>query len=178
MAADNLLLDRSLADRRTQVKALRESVGACRPEGDIHAENWLRGGFRLGCDRGWMDVAFTLAPTNPPTVQYLDFAEGHALEPSLRTTVERLSRPMDGAETADWLAPTVDRAVLVHQLAALASSYGACTPGEPLGGNGRTEARVPLRCESGTIELLVHTDSNGRLDNARFVQPRNTPCVP
>jgi CubicO group peptidase (beta-lactamase class C family) len=178
IAADNLLLDKSLADRRSEVNALRERVGACRAEGDIRAENWLRGGFRLGCDRGFVDVTVTLAPTNPPTVQYLAFAEGHALEPALRTTVERLTKPMDSAETTAWLAPSVDRAALTHQLEALASSYGACTAGDPLGGNGRTEARVPLRCERGTIDIVVHTDADGRLDNARFVQPRDIPCVP
>ena len=40
--------------------------------GDIDAENWLRGRFRLACERGALDATVTLAPTNPPRVQYLD----------------------------------------------------------------------------------------------------------
>jgi CubicO group peptidase (beta-lactamase class C family) len=178
VAADNLLLDKTLADRRSEVKALRARVGVCRPDGDIRSENWLRGEFRLGCDHGFVTVTVTLAPTNPPTVQYLDFEEGHPLEPSLRTTVERLSKPTAAVGAAEWIAPSVERGALTHQLDALGSSYGTCTIGDPLGGNGRTEARVPLRCERGTIDLLVHTDADGRLNSARFVQPRDTPCVP
>ena len=44
--------------------------------GDIDAENWLRGRFRLACERGALDATVTLAPTNPPRVQYLMFKEG------------------------------------------------------------------------------------------------------
>jgi hypothetical protein len=76
VAADNLLLDKSLATRRDELTALRERLGACRIAGDIDAENWLRGRFRLACERGALDATVTLAPTNPPRVQYLMFKEG------------------------------------------------------------------------------------------------------
>ena len=76
VAADNLLLDKSLATRRDELTALHERLGACRIGGDIDAENWLRGRFRLACERGSLDATVTLAPTNPPRVQYLSFGEG------------------------------------------------------------------------------------------------------
>jgi serine-type D-Ala-D-Ala carboxypeptidase/endopeptidase len=76
IAADNLLLDRSLAERRDELTALRERLGPCRIAGDIDAENWLRGRFRLACERGALDVSVTLAPTNPPRVQHLIVSEG------------------------------------------------------------------------------------------------------
>ncbi len=74
LAADNLFLDRSLDARRDEVVALSKQLGACRPEGDFEAENWLRGSFALKCDRGMLDVSLTLAPTHPPKVQYLTLA--------------------------------------------------------------------------------------------------------
>ena len=66
IAADNLLLDRPLDTRRQEVTALHDSLGTCAPDGDIDAENWLRGSFKLACERGWLRVTFTLAPTRPP----------------------------------------------------------------------------------------------------------------
>jgi CubicO group peptidase (beta-lactamase class C family) len=175
VAADNLLLDRSLDDRRTEVQKLHDAVGACRTDGDIRPENWLRGTFHLACERGWTDVTVTLAPTNPPTIQYLAFDEGRPLEPSLRTAIESTVGP---AADTTALAPSVDRNALSRQLAALRSSYGTCTLGDTLGGDGHTEARVSLKCEHGPIDLIVHADADGRLDRAQFVQPRDTPCVP
>jgi CubicO group peptidase (beta-lactamase class C family) len=87
LAADNLFLDRSLDARRDEVTQLSQKMGACRPEGEIKAENWLRGSFALACDRGAMDVTLTLAPTRPPKVQFLAFtqrgAEGSGAQDAL-----------------------------------------------------------------------------------------------
>ena len=69
--------------------ALHESLGTCAPDGDIDAENWLRGSFKLGCTRGWLRVAFTLAPTRPPRVQFLSFPEGRPLSPALAAVARR-----------------------------------------------------------------------------------------
>jgi hypothetical protein len=75
LAADNLLLDRSRDQRRGDFARLRELAGACRVEGDIVAENWLRGRFDLACQRRPLRVTFTLSPTVPPRVQYLAITE-------------------------------------------------------------------------------------------------------
>jgi hypothetical protein len=37
------------------------------------AENWLRGQFNLHCSEGTVGAFFTLAPTEPPTMQHLEF---------------------------------------------------------------------------------------------------------
>jgi CubicO group peptidase (beta-lactamase class C family) len=75
IAADNLLLDRSREQRRDDFARLRDLAGACRIEGDIVAENWLRGRFDLACERRPLRVTFTLSPTVPPRVQYLSVTE-------------------------------------------------------------------------------------------------------
>lgn len=78
MAAVNLFLDRPVAERRAEIERIKGSVGACRAPEKIDAENWLRGTFRMICERGAVDVFFTLAPTKPPRVQYLSFTRASA----------------------------------------------------------------------------------------------------
>lgn len=36
-------------------------------------ENWLRGQFNLTCAKGVIGVFYTLAPTQPPLIQHLEF---------------------------------------------------------------------------------------------------------
>ena len=75
LAAENLFLDRSLDRRRAEVAALREKAGTCRPaSGFAHVENALRSRWILPCERGDLVVSVTLAPTMPPSVQFLDVA--------------------------------------------------------------------------------------------------------
>ncbi len=74
LAADNLYLDRSKAERRSEMEKLKSDVGSCKP-GEIVPENALRGSFRLDCEKGRVTVTFTLAPTIPPKVQYLRFGK-------------------------------------------------------------------------------------------------------
>jgi len=73
LAADNLFLDSSAEERQQDIEKRKKELGACRPEGEIHPENLLRGTFRLSCEKGSVDVIFTLAPTMPPRVQSLSF---------------------------------------------------------------------------------------------------------
>jgi CubicO group peptidase (beta-lactamase class C family) len=75
IAAVNLFLDRAKDRRRREIEDLRAKVGRCRPSDRFtFVENALRGTWRLACERGDLDVAITLAPTMPPTIQYLEVA--------------------------------------------------------------------------------------------------------
>lgn len=73
LAAMNLLLDEPAAQRRAQASELQTEVGACSSAGEVEPENWLRGHFLMTCERGNVQVTFTMAPTQPPAVQYLRF---------------------------------------------------------------------------------------------------------
>ncbi len=73
MAAMNLFLDAPVAQRRAQMDALKSEVGECPTVGPVIAENWLRGQFNMTCAKGSVAVFFTLAPTQPPLVQHLEF---------------------------------------------------------------------------------------------------------
>jgi D-alanyl-D-alanine-carboxypeptidase/D-alanyl-D-alanine-endopeptidase len=73
VAAVNLFLDRDRERRRREIEALRGEVGECKPTDRFtYVENALRGTWTLACERGSLDVSITLAPTMPPTVQYLE----------------------------------------------------------------------------------------------------------
>ena len=73
IAAVNLFLDRSKDRRKREIDELRARVGACRPADSFtFVENALRGTWTLACERGDLGVSVTLAPTMPPTVQFLE----------------------------------------------------------------------------------------------------------
>ncbi len=71
LAADNLFLDTPAEDRRLEIETMKKELGACRADGEILAENLLRGAFRLSCEKGAVQIVFTLAPTHPPRIQHL-----------------------------------------------------------------------------------------------------------
>ncbi|MEZ5317522.1 MAG: serine hydrolase domain-containing protein [Vicinamibacterales bacterium] len=71
IAAENLFLDQDRARRRAAIEALHAQVGQCRAEAPLEPENALRGQWTLDCERGRLRVAVTLAPSMPPTVQFL-----------------------------------------------------------------------------------------------------------
>jgi CubicO group peptidase (beta-lactamase class C family) len=85
VAAENLFLDRSKDRRRKEIDDLRASVGSCSaPDRFDYVENALRGQWTLNCERGKLQVAITLAPTMPPTVQFLSVrpAPAQAVRPA------------------------------------------------------------------------------------------------
>jgi CubicO group peptidase (beta-lactamase class C family) len=73
IVAENLFLDRSKERRRREIDELKAKVGECKPPDSFHnVENALRGTWTLQCERGTIGVSITLAPTMPPTVQFLE----------------------------------------------------------------------------------------------------------
>ena len=180
VAADNFFLDQPLAQRREEMARLRERHGRCRP-GAIQPENWLRGEFRAECERGWVDVALTLAPTVPPRLQWLRLTSG--LPPSARMNesaqaVASLAASWN-AETASALAaPGLDRARLESQLRAVGQGYGACRPGPAIGGDGARSQRFRFDCDRGPLEVSLQLDEAGALSAAGFAPPDQATCAP
>lgn len=73
IASMNLFLDVPVDQRRAEIEKLKNEVGECTAAGPVIPENWMRGQFNLSCGKGTVGVFFTLAPTQPPAVQYLAF---------------------------------------------------------------------------------------------------------
>lgn len=81
LAAMNLKLDAPWPERREQVEKLRKELGVCEAPGPMEAWNALRGRFLIECEKGTARVFFTLAPTNPPRVQQLEFKRHEDKDP-------------------------------------------------------------------------------------------------
>jgi CubicO group peptidase (beta-lactamase class C family) len=73
IAAVNFFLDAPSAQRQAEIRALQNEVGDCTDAGPVMPENWMRGQFNLMCAKGTVGVFFTLAPTQPPSLQHLSF---------------------------------------------------------------------------------------------------------
>ncbi len=72
--AMNFLMDRSAADWRGDLAALRARLGACAGKGEPpHPTGALSSAFRWQCDKGMLDGMILLAPTTPVTIQSLRF---------------------------------------------------------------------------------------------------------
>ena len=75
IAAVNLFLDQSKDRRRAAIERIHDQVGACTAgSGFGFVENALRGDWTMGCERGRVRVAITLAPTTPPLVQFMSIS--------------------------------------------------------------------------------------------------------
>ena len=180
IAADNLFLDEPLEERRRAVAALRDGLGACRV-GAMDAENALRGTFRMDCERGWLDVSFTLAPTLPPGVQYLSVTRGTPLGEALGRTLGTLARAV--ADRSIALAPitadVLDTTRLRAALDAVMANYGACRLGAVREGDGATNALVRFECARGPLDVRVRADAaSGRLSDAGYARAAGSACVP
>ena len=85
LAAVNLFLDQSADRRKAQISKLISEVGPCRAGTGFDAvENALRGQWTMPCDHGALRVSITLAPTPPPTVQFLEVSRAPATPPPPR----------------------------------------------------------------------------------------------
>ena len=181
IAADNLFLDETAERRAARIRDLNGKHGLCRPVATIEAENALRGKWRMPCERGWVDVAITLAPTMPPRVQYLRVQGVLPAGPGATKAIETivgLVGAWDGKVADSLVAPGFDVARLRRQVSA-ASAWGACKIGEAIAGDGSLESTVKLSCERGTLSLGIALDpETRRLTNLELAPTRDQRCVP
>jgi CubicO group peptidase (beta-lactamase class C family) len=162
IAADNLWLDRSAESRRAHVESLTQRHGACGSPSAMDAENALRGRWRMTCDRGFLQVSITLAPTMPPLVQYLDVRGVLPPAPPLQKAIDEvvgLIGRWDDARARAVVAPDVDLQALMRQAQMAGLQAGTCRAGETLVGDG-TRALLRLECDRGSIWADVVLDTS------------------
>ncbi|MRG92747.1 serine hydrolase domain-containing protein [Polyangium spumosum] len=170
--ADSLWLDKPRESWKAELDALRAAHGACREEGTIVAENALRGALRLGCERGFIGVSLTLAPTRPPRIQHLEF-HGVLPPPSALASggdkLVRLLHRWDDAAAAELFDEGVDLGQMKASLTRLKEVRGACQIGEPIAGDGATRASFRLSCERYPVAVEITRRAGAeKLDAARF----------
>jgi CubicO group peptidase (beta-lactamase class C family) len=180
IAADNLFLDVAANVRASRWKGLAEQHGTCRPATSIDAENALRGEWRMMCDRGWLDVFITLAPTMPPKVQLINInpvMPPGAEMTKVAETIGKLLVAWDAETVKAIAAPGLDVERMRRQFSA-AAAWGRCKVGEPLSGNGTRNSAIRLICDNGPLAARIALDPAHKLTNLDLVPLREQRCVP
>jgi len=181
IAADNLFLDLAADVRQRNWKALAQQHGTCRPATSIEPENALRGEWRMTCDRGWLNVFITLAPTLPPKVQLISINPVMPPDAEMASTADTILKLLTqwDTKTAESIAvPGFDVERMRRQVTA-AASWGSCKLGEPLGGNGTRNSSIRLVCDNGPLVARITLDANAhRLTSLDLVPLREQRCVP
>lgn len=180
IAADNLFLDVAADVRASRWKALAEQHGTCRPATSMKPENALRSEWRMMCDRGWLDVFITLAPTMPPKVQLINInpvmpPDGEMTK--VAETIGKLLVAWDSETVKAIAAPGLDVERMRRQTSA-AAAWGSCRVGEPLSGNGTRNSAIRLVCENGPLAARIGLDANHKLTSLELVPLREQRCVP
>jgi CubicO group peptidase (beta-lactamase class C family) len=181
IAADNLFLDVAADVRANRWKELAQQHGTCRPATSIKPENALRGEWRMMCDKGWLNVFITLAPTMPPKVQLISINPVMPPDGEMTKTAETIGKLLVSwdAKTVEAIAaPGLDVERMRRQVTA-ASAWGSCRVGEPLGGNGMRNSSLRLVCDNGPLVARIALDpSTRKLTSLDLVPLREQRCVP
>ena len=181
IAADNLFLDVAADVRASRWKELAQQHGTCRPATSILPENALRGEWRMMCDRGWLNVFITLAPTMPPKVQLININPVMPPDAEMTKTAETIGKLLaawDAKVVEPIAAPGFDVERMRRQFAA-ATAWGSCKVGETLSGNGTRNSTIRLTCDNGPLQARIALDPNTRkLTNLDLVPMREQRCVP
>jgi len=159
-----------------QFARLRAEHGACRPEGTLEAVNWLRGRWRLECDRGAVTFVGALSPRSHPRLQALLWRS--TLPPSAgMTEAARALAGLVGAwndgRARSLLAPATDLGRTRKAMARLAVDHGSCSVERPLSGDGSKEGVFLLACSDGPLQLSLSLDEKtGRVSEWSGAPPR------
>lgn len=181
IAADNLFLDVPAEVRQKNWKALAEQHGTCRPATSIDPENALRGEWRMMCDRGWLNVYITLAPTMPPKVQLINISPVMPPDAEMTKTADTIVKLLTqwDTKTAESIAAQGFDVERMRRQIAAATAWGACKIGEPLGGNGTRNSAIRLTCDNGPLAARIALDATTRkLTSLDLIPLREQRCVP
>ena len=175
MFADSFDLDRPRATLARELEALRKAHGRCREARPIAAENALRGTFRLDCERGFVEVTITLAPTMPPKVQAFSTRDGFPPPPALAAAGDKivaLFNRWDDAAAAELLDATADARRMQTLFAATREVRGACTGREVLSSDGARKLSLRLSCERYPVGVeIVTAEGSSKVTSVQFVSP-------
>jgi hypothetical protein len=181
IAADNLFLDTSADVRKERISGLIARHGKCSTIGDIEPENALRGRWKMTCERGWLNVNITLAPTMPPRVQLLNVQSVMPPNEQMKKKIGAVVGLMSNwdAKSAEAIAARGYEIERMRRLFAAAAGWGTCKMGETIDGDGEQTSSVTLTCERGSIVLRATFDpASGRVAGLSITQGRDQRCAP
>ena len=181
ITADNFFLDAALETRKSRWQELAKDHGTCRPATSIEPENALRGSWKMECDRGWLDVGITLAPTMPPRIQAIGIAPVMPPDAEMTKTAELLVKLLgswDAKALDAVVAPFLDSERVRRKFTA-AAAWGSCKLGETLSGNGTRSSTLRLTCDGGPMAIRIALDpATRKLTGVDLIPLREQRCVP
>jgi CubicO group peptidase (beta-lactamase class C family) len=171
--ADSYFLDVPRAKLKAELHALGAAHGACRPDGAIDPENALRGAWKLSCEKGWITLGLTLAPTTPPRIQALTMKGALPLDPELSDAAAKLTGLLtkwdDAAAKSLFDPEKLDAEKMKKLFLETAAARGACSIDKPLGSDGKAKARLLLWCERYPIVLdFKRGEQSGAIESVQF----------
>jgi hypothetical protein len=135
----------------------------------------------MRCEKGWYDVSITLAPTTVPKVQFINISPVLLPDDYMTTTILTITKLIgswDQSSIEVIAGPNLDVNKLKRQISAM-SAWGACKPGEVLGGNGTSSTSIRLQCDGGPVAARIAMDSSThKLTNLDLFPLREQRCVP
>ncbi len=171
LVADNFFLDVDREHRLKEIDDLHRKHGALTPTGDFKVENWLRGQWRMLGERGWCNVAITLAPTMPPRLQALDIDSTLPPSPALQAAADALTALTAHPrrrELRRLCAKEVDLDALWDQVLLAGILCGPCSVDEVTGGNGETWAEFRFKGTKAIIAVTVRVNRRGKATEVVF----------
>src|ERR1700754_993307 len=181
ITADNFFLDAPMEARKSRWQSLAEDHGTCKPATTIEPENALRGSWKMECERGWLDVGITLAPTMPPKIQAIAIAPVMPPDAEMTKTADLLVKLLgswDAKAMEAMAAPNLDSERTRRQFTA-ASAWGSCKLGETLSGNGKRSSTLRLTCDGGPMAIRIGLDpATRKLTSVDLIPLREQRCVP
>jgi len=179
IVAQNFFLDQLPQQRAKEFAERTALLGPCTSGPFTDVENALRGRWRMECNRGWLDVAITLAPTTPPKVQSLStnvvLMPSESMGNAIATTIALIDR---WDETRAKSLAT-DTAKLRRLTEATRNGWGSCHQSMLLGGDGVKSSVVELACEKGkVVERLTLDPATHKLLDISLAPSRDSACVP
>lgn len=181
IAAYNLFLDASAEVRAARFRELAATHGDCRNIGTIEPENALRGTWRMTCERGWLDVNITLAPTSRPRVQLINVQSTLPPDEEMAKAITSVAQMLNNSDAPDdpgLRASAFDIVKLRRQLAAM-PPWGVCKLRETIAGDGTRNSTVRFTCKGGVLAARLSLDpTTHRLTSLDLVPTRDQRCVP
>lgn len=130
----------------------------------------------MSCEDGWLDVELTLAPTRPPSVQYLSVTGGRPPTSRMQGSIDDVIAAMIHGPDRLEVSESADVAAIGALLQLQRQELGACIASELQSGDGAAETTIRLICDRGDVDMTVLLDDK-KLSRVDFSQPPKQDCV-
>ena len=169
--ADNFFLDLDRPHWQAKLGQVRAKHGELKADGELKAEDWLRGGWRMKGENGWCDLWLSMTPTVPPLVQKLKVESVMPLSAEMEQVVSQLVDMVANpnlAELNNLCSGEADQEELWRKVQLAHLICGECQFDKLLQCNGRQWAVVRIKGERANTLMSIKLGDGSKLLNVGF----------